>query len=153
MQPGQRVLDLGCGLGSELAFLAARGLFAVGIDLSLVALARARAAHGAVHFVQVDALRLPFTDAAFDALLDRGCLHYIPREQRPRYAAEARRVLRVGGRFLLRACTTVQSIRNDVDEAGVRALFADWKIDALTPMASPSQTRTMPALVLRLAST
>jgi SAM-dependent methyltransferase len=151
LRPGQRALDLGCGLGSELAHVAARGLYAVGVDLSLVALRRARAARRAVHFIQADALSLPFPDASFDVLLDRGCFHYIPRHQRTQYAAEAGRVLRLGGRFLLRACLRAHGIRNDVDEAGVRAVFAGWRIEEIAPTAIPSETRMMEALVIRLA--
>jgi SAM-dependent methyltransferase len=148
--PGQRVLDLGCGLGSELALLNARGLVAVGVDLSPLALRRAHAMQPALHLARADALHLPFQDATFDALLDRGCFHYVPLHERPRYAAETWRVLRPGGRFLLRACLHAQGVKNDVDADGVRRVFADWRIEDLVQAAIPSQTRRMPALVTRL---
>lgn len=44
--PPARVLDLGCGLGSELAFLARQGFATVGVDLSAIALRRASTVRG-----------------------------------------------------------------------------------------------------------
>ncbi|HLE85812.1 MAG TPA: class I SAM-dependent methyltransferase, partial [Thermoanaerobaculia bacterium] len=60
------------------------------------------------------------------------CLHGIDREDRPEYAAEVARVLRPGGRFLLRGA------RDDDEEQGVLALAAA-EIDALFP--APAFTR------------
>ncbi|MGX2995116.1 SAM-dependent methyltransferase [Streptomyces sp. JNUCC 64] len=42
LEPGDRVVDLGCGTGGNLAHLAALGMRAVGVDQSAVQLARAR---------------------------------------------------------------------------------------------------------------
>ena len=53
LAPPGRVLDLGCGLGTELAFLAGQGFTPIGVDLSLVALQRAHALHPSVGFAQV----------------------------------------------------------------------------------------------------
>ena len=101
LQPGQRVLDLGCGLGSELAYLAHEGLRTYGIDVSAAALLDPPAHGDTVHLIQGDVLHLPFVDTSFDALLDRGCFHYLPPAARDVYVAEARRVLRPGGRALV----------------------------------------------------
>lgn len=73
MQPGQRVLDVGCGPGRHAIGLAERGLEVVGIDLSadFIAVARQRAAEveGArVAFFEMDALQMPFADE-FDAVI------------------------------------------------------------------------------------
>jgi len=65
----------------------------VGIDLSVDALTIASAEHGSGRFVQADVTQLPFTAGSFDAALDRGCLHYLPREARTRYATGVARVL------------------------------------------------------------
>ena len=147
----QRVLDLGCGLGSELAHLAQRGVaLTVGIDRSIAALQRARRLHPAVAFVQADVLGLPFAQAGFDVVLDRGCFHYLRAADRPRYAAEVRRVLRPGGRFLLRACLYAQGIRNDLTEPLLRQIFNGWRIVSLQQAQIPSDTRQMVALVTRL---
>jgi SAM-dependent methyltransferase len=143
-------LDLGCGGGTEIGYLAARGWRAVGVDLSRAALNRAKRDHADVSFVQGDVLSLPFPSGAFDFALDRGCFHYLTSVQWADYAAEARRVLRPAGRLLLRACLTSRGVPNDVTESGVAEAFMGWVIDYLAPDDLPSDTRTMPALVIRL---
>jgi SAM-dependent methyltransferase len=148
--PG-RALDLGCGLGTELAHLARHGVaFTVGVDRSIAALQHAHQLHPDVRFVQGDVLRLPFPDSTFDVALDRGCFHYLPATDRPRYAAEVGRVLRPGGRFLLRACLYAQGVRNDLTEPVIRRTFADWRIVSLRQDSIPSDTKQMIALITRL---
>jgi len=57
----------------------------------------AAAEHDEVAFVRADVLALPFGSGLFDAAVDRGCFHYLPVADRPRYSGELRRVLRPGG--------------------------------------------------------
>jgi SAM-dependent methyltransferase len=72
LEPGQRVLDVGCGPGRHSLALARRGLDVVGVDLSpdFIALARAAAeADGlTARFEQIDVRELAY-DGAFDAVL------------------------------------------------------------------------------------
>jgi ubiquinone/menaquinone biosynthesis C-methylase UbiE len=65
LQPGMRVLDVGCGPGRHSRALAARGIEAVGVDISHSFL---RAA-GAGSWVRADARRLPFVPGGFDAAI------------------------------------------------------------------------------------
>ena len=69
LQPGQRVLDVGCGPGRHAHALAERGLEVVGVDISqrFVDIAREGAPAGAT-FVRADARDLRF-DAEFDAAI------------------------------------------------------------------------------------
>jgi SAM-dependent methyltransferase len=143
-------VDIGCGLGTEIAHLAAKGWEAVGVDLSEAALGRARQAHGGVSFVCADVLALPFPAKVFDVALDRGCFHYLSPAGWADYAAEVRRVLRPGGRMLLRACLTSQGVRNEVTESGITRAFAGWVVERMTRGALRSDRRTMHALVVRL---
>lgn len=146
-----RALDLGCGLGTELAHLAHRGVaLTVGVDRSTVALNRAHRRHPTVQFVQADVLQLPFRDERFEIALDRGCFHYLQAADRDRYAAEVLRVLRPGGRLLLRACLYAQGVRNDLTEPAIRQVFARWRIVDLQQASIPSDTRQMVAFVTRL---
>ncbi len=147
--PG-RVLDLGCGLGSELALLALRGFVAVGVDLSPVALRRASVAQPEVHFVRADVLGLPFDGGSFDVLLDRGCFHYLGASERATYAAEAWRVLKPRGRLFLRACLPRAGIRNEIEPHTIRDAFRNWRVLSMEQEAIVSDTRTMPALVALL---
>jgi SAM-dependent methyltransferase len=148
--PAGRVLDVGCGLGSELAHLASIGWRAVGVDLSVSALQRARHAHQDVAFTQADATRLPFPADSFDAVLDRGCFHYLPPAGRITYLAELERVLRPAGRLLLRACLRSAGRPNDVSAIDITQQLTGWRLVDLRREDIPSDTRTMPAVVARL---
>jgi len=102
---GASVLDVGCGVGSNVLFLAEQGYVAHGIDLSpgAVAAARSRAAlaHLTVDVQEGDALALPFPDGSLGAVIDNGCFHTLAFSRRERYAKEVHRVLRPAGRFIL----------------------------------------------------
>jgi SAM-dependent methyltransferase len=103
-QPG-RALDLGCGTGTALIYLARHGWQVAGVDFSPQALelARAKAQHAdvKVDLHLGDVSRLDFLRAPFDLILDIGCLHGLDRESRTRYAEQLRRLTRPGSKFLL----------------------------------------------------
>ena len=151
--PAGVAVDLGCGLGTEAGFLATAGWAAIGVDLSTAAVRAAAAAHATAVFMRADVLALPLRDASVDLLLDRGCFHYVDAADRARYAREARRVLRPGGRFLLRACRSAAGVPNDIGPAVIEGVFRDWRIGQLTMEDIPSGTRQMPAVVARLHRT
>jgi SAM-dependent methyltransferase len=145
-----RVLDLGCGLGVELGELAQRGFEGVGIDTSRVAIERGRASQPGVEFLVGDVRNLPFGEGTFDVLLDRGCLHYLSADDRAQYEREAWRVLRPGGRFLLRACLTSEGRRNHLSAEIVEAEFGRWIATAVERRPIVSDTCSMEAVVARL---
>ncbi len=151
---GQAVLDVGCGLGNEAAYLAGAGWSAVGIDLSWTAIRQARQLHPPESdrclFVRADVLSLPFAAGTFALATDRGCFHYLEPKRWPRYAAEVHRVLRPGGRLLLRVCLNSAGIRNTVTESGVLAAFAGWHCAGVRKAGLVSDTREMPGLIVRL---
>jgi len=107
LQPGEAVLDVGCGTGT-LAIAAKRQVgptgTVYGIDASPEMLARAqkKARKAGVDVVLKNALAqaLPFPNATFDAVLTTVMLHHLPRKARQQCAAEMRRVLKPGGRVL-----------------------------------------------------
>jgi SAM-dependent methyltransferase len=150
IHPPGTVLDLGCGLATEIAQLAENGLTACGVDLSAVALRRAMTLHPKLLLARADVRSLPFASGRFDFLLDRGTFHYLGADDRRLYSMEVQRVLRRGGRFLLRACTQSAGAPNGVDERVIRNLFAGWRIESLVQAQIPSGTRSMAALVVRL---
>jgi SAM-dependent methyltransferase len=149
---GGRALDVGCGLGSEAGYLASAGWQVAGIDLSEVAVAEAAAEHDGAAFLRADVRRLPFGRHSLDAAVDRGCFHYLAAGDRPRYADELGRVLRPGGKLLLRASLRAAGVRNDIDEAVIRGTFAVWQIGSMQRAAVPSDTRTLDVLVVRLST-
>jgi SAM-dependent methyltransferase len=99
-------LDLGCGTGTNVVYLARHGWAAVGVDFArrAIAKARRRARQAGVEctFLVGDVTRLT-VPGPFDLALDIGCLHSIPVGGRAAYAAGLARVVRPGGTYLLYA--------------------------------------------------
>src|SRR5579872_5711518 len=94
-QPGERILDLGCGDGTLTEHIAKRGCTVVGIDTStgMIAAARARGLDARL----MNAAQLTF-DAEFDAVFSNAVLHWI--KDVDAVIAGVRRALRPVGRFV-----------------------------------------------------
>lgn len=97
VQAGTRLLEVACGPGHLSAAAAARGARPVGVDFSAAMIEMARRDYAGLEFEEGDAEALAFRDGGFDAVvMSFGLLHLARPEQA---VAEARRVLRPGGRF------------------------------------------------------
>jgi ubiquinone/menaquinone biosynthesis C-methylase UbiE len=95
---GERVLEVGCGAGSDLLQFAKHGADAWGMDITPAHLRLARERVGRLAQVEFgDATQIPFEDASFDFVYSIGVLHHI--DQPDRVAKEILRVLRPGGAF------------------------------------------------------
>ncbi|MGO8933837.1 MAG: class I SAM-dependent methyltransferase [Terracidiphilus sp.] len=95
-QPGENILDLGCGDGQLTGRIAACGASVTAIDASsqMVAAARARG----VAAEEGSAESLPYVDRTFDAVFSNTVLHWVCDQDA--MLAQVRRVLRPGGRFV-----------------------------------------------------
>lgn len=100
--PGQRVLDLGTGTGSLARGFARSGAIVTGLDVSPLLLEQARALDRAedlhIDYRVARAEASGFADGAFDLVSAGQCWHWF---ERPRAAAELRRLLRPGGLALI----------------------------------------------------
>lgn len=96
---GKRVLDVGCGAGTDLARFARGGAIVTGVDLSASAIALARqnfAQQGLEgEFREDDGEHLPFEANTFDLVFAHGVVQYTP--DGGRLVEECRRVLKPGG--------------------------------------------------------
>lgn len=107
-QPEQRkqvrVLELGCGAGNNLWFLARAGFSCAGIEVSAAAIdfAAARlAAEGLIAELKLGSFtELPFAAQSFYVVLDRGSLAAVSMPAAQRAIAQAARVLAPGGVLL-----------------------------------------------------
>jgi arsenite methyltransferase len=122
LEPGERVLDLGCGAGTD-TLVAAQMVGpegrVVGIDMTAEMLAKARASAEAmdapnVEFVEGEAESLPFGDETFDVVISNGVIDLVPDKEA--VFGEVFRVLAPRGRIQIADVT----IQNPVSEAGKR---------------------------------
>lgn len=109
--PGSRILDIGCGIGTESVFLASRGFAVSALDISPNAIERGRGLAD-VYGVSVswrvgDVLDLPYEAGTFDVVTDRGCFHCLRDHERPGFSEQLARVLVPGGLYVLR-CFSAQ---------------------------------------------
>ena len=122
---GARVIDVGCGAGTDLLLAGRRvgpGGRAIGIDMT--AEMRERARNGArasgLEHIEVregDATELPLEDASVDVVISNGVLNLVPEKERA--FAEIARVLRPGGRLQIADIVTgvelSDAIRRDIE--------------------------------------
>lgn len=100
---GRRVLEIGCGLGTDGAQFAAAGADYTGVDLTEAAIELARKRFQLFdlrgEFRVADAENLDFADESFDLVYSHGVLHHTP--DTARAVREIHRVLRPNGRAVV----------------------------------------------------
>jgi trans-aconitate 2-methyltransferase len=113
-QPGERILDLGCGTGHLTAQIAETGAVVVGVDSSPSMIAQARQNFPSLRFVLADASGFRFEEP-FDAVFSNAALHWIP-DAEPVVKSIAA-ALRPGGRLVLEmgARGNIEQIRQAIE--------------------------------------
>ena len=115
LQPGDAVLDVGCGTGTlamEVQRRVGRAGRVAGVDPSPEQIARAQAKaarrHVPIEF-QVGVIeQLPFPDQTFDVVLSTLMMHHLPASLKRQGLAEIARVLKSGGRLVVADFTRKQ---------------------------------------------
>jgi ubiquinone/menaquinone biosynthesis C-methylase UbiE len=99
-----RMLEVGCGTGTNAVYLARQGFEVHAFDLASLAIERARQradeAGVKINFMVADALALPETGAPFDFIFDRGTYHVLRIDRLAAYLRVLRRVSAPGGYYL-----------------------------------------------------
>lgn len=101
-EPGDRVLDVGCGPGSnwpQWQQLQEPGAL-VGVDISEQMVEEARRQHPGGRFEVARVHELPFPNGSFDVVIASAVLHHIPDDHLPAAFAELSRVLDEHGRIV-----------------------------------------------------
>src|SRR6266566_560620 len=153
IQPGDAVLDVGCGTGT-LALEAARHVGragrVAGVDPGAEQIARARAKaarrHVSIEFQTGVIEQLPFPDQTFDVVLSTLMMHHLPASLKRQGLAEIARVLKPGGRLVIADFTRKQeragraarfhaggSSMHDLAALVADAGFADLETEEMQP--------------------
>jgi SAM-dependent methyltransferase len=104
---GLHFLEMGCGAGPNLVWLAQKGIRVSGVDIASNALALARAnleRNGLSDRVgelrECSVVRTPFADATFDGIIESCVFQHLERSARQQAFAEVGRLLKPGGLFV-----------------------------------------------------
>ncbi|MGE0491361.1 MAG: class I SAM-dependent methyltransferase [Vulcanimicrobiota bacterium] len=99
--PPGRALELGCGTGTNAAYLAEAGYEVIGVDLSETAIEKARAKASQVAFMVLDIMAESLPPGPFDLVFDRGCFHVFSEpDKQARFVERVASVLRPHGAWL-----------------------------------------------------
>jgi SAM-dependent methyltransferase len=144
LKPGERVLDVGSGpgfLAAEMAEDVGPDGSVVGVDPSdsMLALARGQAAN--VEFRAGGAGDLPVADGSFDVVVSTQVLEYV--EDIAGALAEARRVLRPGGRLMVLDTDWDSIVWRTADAERMRRVLDAWA----EHLADPQLPRRLPGLL------
>jgi cyclopropane fatty-acyl-phospholipid synthase-like methyltransferase len=135
------VLDVGCGTGEHVLYLAGQGHKVMGVDSAPTAIKKARAKAKQrgldVTFVLGDALNLSIPDHRFDTVIDMGLFHVFSDEERPRFRESLERVLRPGGTYFM-VCFSEKEPGDwgprRVTQAEIRSVFTGgWRTNYIEP--------------------
>jgi len=135
------VLDVGCGTGEHVLYLAGRSHQVMGVDSAPTAIkkGRAKAKQRGVEatFVLGDALNLSLPSHQFDTVIDMGLFHVFSDEERPRFRESLERVVRPGGTYFV-LCFSEKEPGDwgprRVTQAEIRSVFKDgWRTKYIEP--------------------
>ncbi len=98
LKPGDRVLEIGCGIGAVVSELAGQGYHVTGTDISRVAIEYGLAKYGSLDLQVQPAEELAFADGQFDVVLSFDLFEHIARIDR--HVSEVHRVLKPKGYYL-----------------------------------------------------
>lgn len=121
-------LDVAMGLGGNAGFLLELGWRVIGVDISQVAVRRARATHPNLAAVVADVACFHLPEAAFDLILN---FYFLQRELFPEYA----RLLKPGGMLVFETLLEdMLTVRPEIDpryllqRGELRQAFEDWEV-------------------------
>ncbi len=139
LAPG-RALEVGCGTGTNAIYLAQHGFEVVGVDVSPLAVDKARAkARGRCRFETVDFLSEPPPGGPFQFVFDRGCFHTFDEDhERARFAQNVDAALVGGGRWL----SLIGSTEGSPRDVGPPRRSAREVINAIEPALEILQFRS-----------
>jgi 2-polyprenyl-3-methyl-5-hydroxy-6-metoxy-1,4-benzoquinol methylase len=107
LKPDDRILEIGCGIGTVVSELAKQGYDVTGTDISQVAVEYGRAKYGNIRLEVQPAEELAFQDSSFDVVLSFDLFEHIARVDR--HIDEVHRVLKPAGLYLFQTPNKLSS--------------------------------------------
>ena len=143
------VLDVGCGTGENVLFLAGRGHDVWGVDSAPAAIeiARRKAEERglAATFLVQDALNLQGIGRTFDTVIDSGLFHTLSDPERPCFVQNLSEVLKPGGYYFMLAFSEHEPGGygpRRITKKEIQAAFSDgWRINAVQAAVFESRIR------------
>lgn len=102
--PGGAAIDIGCGQGEVCGYLAEQGFHVLGVDIAESAIKRCREQYGHLKHASFEVRDICAASPGggpFAVVVDRGCLHQIPREDHNAYRKNLLAITTPGARVLL----------------------------------------------------
>jgi len=95
-----QVLEVGCGGGANLFHLGKKGRVLFGLDFSMNRLLFAKSRVDAI-LICGDALRLPFREASFEAILVRDVVHHLPMDEQGEFISQLAQIMEKDGALVV----------------------------------------------------
>ena len=137
LQPGEKVFDIGCGVGflaHEMAFLVGKSGQVIGFDQNpqMIIHAKKRCEDlPQAEFYEGDATQLPAEDQTLDAVSCTQVLLYV--KDVPNVLSEIRRILKPGGRLVIVETDWRGVVLNCADDALTNKIFSAWDSTVPSP--------------------
>ncbi len=98
-QPGEKILDLGCGSGYLTNVIREEGAVVLGVDSSAEMIEKAKQKYPQTEFKVANATDMGY-NASFNAIFSNAVLHWIKAQDQPKMLASVYQALKPGGRFV-----------------------------------------------------
>ena len=143
LQPGQRVLDIGCGWGGMALYLhEVAGVDVLGITLSerQLKIARQRAAAAGVSdHVKFELIDYRLLDQTFDRIVSVGMFEHVGRKHYGEFFAKCRELLKPDGVMLLHTIGLLGEPANGPDPFTDKYIFPGYHLPSLSEMVGTSE--------------
>jgi cyclopropane-fatty-acyl-phospholipid synthase len=147
LEPGQRVLDIGCGWGGMALYLhEVAGVDVLGVTLSehQLKIARERAAAAGVSdHVKFELIDYRLLDDRFDRIVSVGMFEHVGARHYDEFFAKCRQLLKPGGVMLLHTIGKLGEVSKSPDPFTDKYVFPGYHLPSLSQMTAASEKSRM----------
>lgn len=149
IETGSKILEVGCGLGTESIFLAVRGMNVTAMDLSEDAINTGKTIaeqYGVnVNWIVGDLLETDLCENEFDVITDQGCFHHMQDHELELYNKKISKYIKPGGLFILRAFSDAMPAgkqpRRVTSDEMIKTFLGDFKLEHMERILSFSSEK------------